>query len=332
MGLATDFLVSAASLPGVATEPGSAGGHPIRNLLCPIDFSEFSLKAFQYARGLARRFGSRLFVQHTVELPPIQPIGEAESAAFQQGVQASLRRSGMEMRRLTAFARLQLRDLEIVVNEGDVCERLAQSIDRNRIDLVVMGTHGRRGFLRPLLGSVTETILRRSPCPVLTVGRPVSDFVTPDEVRPCHLKTILLPTDFSRESVRALTMALDWAAGCSAKIILFHAVEKDAAPKDGKTGLSPGNSPSLEKEIGQAWEALQDRLPAQAAKNIEIESEVRHGNPAEQIIRFAEENHIDLIMMGSRGTGKAGHPWGSTTSRVVRDGRFPVLAVPHHPA
>ena len=304
----------------------------VKNILCPVDFSEFSLKAFNYAACIARHFRSRLFLQHTVQLSAAY-LGGWEPIAIQEMLRSEMRRAGTEMRRLAAVTRLDLPEVLMHVDErGTPQDCILKSIEEHNIDLVVMGTHGRKGFNRLVLGSVAERLVHQAVCPVLVICRPLRDFVSPDELQPWHLKTILLATDFSPNSGRALAHALRWASEWSGKVILFHAVEEVPPETQGRVDLFPEYNPFFEKQIVEAWEAIRKQVPQATDQNCEISFEVRHGNPKEQILHLAEEQNADLIVMGSRGLGRSTVTWGSTISGVVRDGRFPVLAVRHLPA
>jgi nucleotide-binding universal stress UspA family protein len=314
----------------ISEEPTSAALQ-VQNILCPVDFSEFSLRAFTYATCLARYFRARLFLQHTVHVPYSAYPGFAEAAETRGTLQAKLNRAGAGMRRLAAVARLELPDMVMLANEGDVRDRILQSIEEHRIDLVVMGTHGRKGFNRLVAGSVAEHIVHQAVCPVLVVCRPRRDFIVPDEWEPIRLETILLATDFSPNSGRALAYALKWASEWAGKVILFHAVEEIPSAMEGRVDLFPEYNPYFEKQLAEAWQTIQRQVPAAANRGCEISYEVRHGNAKEEILRVAEERNAGLIVMGAQGLERSAVTWGSTISAVVRDGRFPVLALRHLP-
>src|SRR5581483_5320782 len=107
-----------------------------------------------------------------------------------------------------------------------------------------MGTHGRKGIKRLVLGSVAEGAIHRAPCPVLVIGRPEKEFAEPDGVR---IKTILLATDFSAESDRAVDTALSWACEWAARLVVFHAVSEAPPETRGMVDLFPEYNPSFEK-------------------------------------------------------------------------------------
>jgi nucleotide-binding universal stress UspA family protein len=188
-----------------------------------------------------------------------------------------------------------------------------------------MGTHGHKGFSRLAVGSVTEQLIHLAVCPVLAVNRPTKDFADPD--RGERLKTIVLATDFSKHSDRALAYALKWGCEWGSKVVLFHAVEQTARAMQGLMDLFPEYNPYFERQVASAWEKVPGLVPEQVKSRCEVIYEIRHGNPKEEILKVAQEKDADLIMTGARGAGNSGAPWGSVSSAVVRDGRYPVVVV-----
>lgn len=321
----------------------------IRSILCPLDFSDFSRRAFRSAVSLARHFGARLFLQHTAQTPLNLLLEGGGPAGVQESVQSQLQRSREDIRRMLISMGVDSSEVTILLNEGDVTDRILDTITRERIDLLVMGTHGYKGFSRLVLGSVTEEMIHQAICPVLVVSRPKEDMTDPEPRG--RFRTILLATDFSHHSDRALTYALKWGWEWSSKVVLFHAVEKPAPAMQGLVDLFPEYNPYFEQQVARAWERIRDLVPQSARERQQVVYEVRHGNPKEEILRVAEEKHADLIITGARGMERSAapwgsvssaageeaqaaqalhksfHPWGSVSSAVVRDGRFPVLVV-----
>ncbi len=296
----------------------------IQRILCPMDFSEFSHRAFRYAVSLARHFGSRLLIQHTAQVPvPLLMDGAGPNIA--EGIQYQIQRSREEIRRLMISTGVDSSEATILLNEGEVTERILETIARDRIDLVVMGTHGHKGFSRLAVGSVTEQIIHLASCPVLVVSRPQKDFADPE--RGERLQTIVLATDFSRHSDRALAYALQWGREWRAKVVLFHAVEKPAPAMQGLTDLFPEYNPYFERQVAAAWAKIPSLISEEVQSLCEVVYEIRHGNSKEEILKVAEEKKADLIVTGARGAGDSGAPWGSVSSAMVRDGRYPVLVV-----
>jgi universal stress protein A len=188
-----------------------------------------------------------------------------------------------------------------------------------------MGTHGHRGFNHLMLGSVTESIIHQAVCPVLVVSQPKQALADPAHSE--GFRTILLATDFSTHSDRALAYALKWGSEWGARVVLFHAVQRAAASTKGLVDLFPEYKPYFHQQVAGAWETIRDIIPKTAEQSCDVACEVRHGNPKEEILRVAEEQGADLIVTGARGTGGADGMWGSVSSAIVRDGRYPVLVV-----
>jgi nucleotide-binding universal stress UspA family protein len=141
---------------------------PVRTILCPTDFSRVSAAALELAAGLARDSGARLIVLHVAEPPPLVQPGELARAlqepdGYRAELQAQLRRfqpAGLEGR------------VDYQLREGAPAAEILRAAAEAGCDLIVMGTAGRTGLGRLLLGSVAEQVLRQAACPVLTVTTP----------------------------------------------------------------------------------------------------------------------------------------------------------------
>ena len=299
----------------------------IHNILCAVDFSDFSRRAFWYALALARHFQAHLFLQHTVTIPLL--VEGTVPTAGGYSIQMARQEAEKELQNLIAENVVEPSEVTLVLNEGDIRERLLETIAERKIDLVVIGTHGRKGFNRLVLGSVAEHVVHEAICPVLVVCQPRTGFVSPVPDEPIQLKTILLATDFSPNSGRALTYALRWASEWGGKVVLFHAVATIPPAMKGIVDLFPEYNPYFEKQVAESWERIQKLVPREMQRRCEVVYEIRHGNAKEETLKVAEEKHADLVVMGARGLGRSAIAWGSTISGVVRDGRFPVLAVRH---
>jgi nucleotide-binding universal stress UspA family protein len=296
----------------------------ISNILCPVDFSDYSNGAFGYAVSLATHFGSRLFLQHTVERaqyvfmagvgPGVIPRPEAQFHSSREAIRRMLMSCGVDSTRVTTL-----------LNQGDVAGKILETIAKESIDLVVMGTHGRKGFNRLFLGSVTEGIVHHAMCPVLAVSRPENEtaFSGPAPT----LKTILLATDFSPHSDCAAAYAMKWACEWGARLIMLHAVNETSSSMRGIVHLLPEYNPRFERQITATWRRIRQWMPGQDLPNCKVTFDARCGDPKEEILRAADETGADLIVTGARGTSRGSLLWGSVSSAVVRDGRFPVLVV-----
>lgn len=289
----------------------------IERILCPMDFSEFSAKSYAYAHSLAKHYGAKLFLEHVV-----QPLSMAYPFyAFPDTV-------GQVYTNLLQDAEKHLQEVvqnyawngiqqELAVREGFPTDGILSFAQTHSMDLIVMGTHGRRGFDRITMGSVTEQVLRKARCPVLVICRPAHDFVIPGErEEQVHLSKILFCTDFSEHSDRALKYALSLAMEYNAELTLLHVLENIQRTYEFQT------------ENSLICKLLEQAIP-EAAKNwCKVNSIVRAGQPYTEIIKFATETSADLVIMGVRGRNALDLAlFGSTTHRVIQLGPCPVLAV-----
>jgi nucleotide-binding universal stress UspA family protein len=286
-------------------------------ILCPVDFSEYSARAYDYALSLAQHYEAKLFLQHIVQpLTSLYPyyafpnsvnevFWDLESHAKERLSQLMIARpsSGIEVERY--------------VHSGTVPDCILSFAESQGVDLIVMGTHGRHGFDRLTMGSATEKILRKAHCPVLVVRKPAHDFVRPgDSLEPVRLKKILFCTDFSEYSNRALAYALSLAMEYNAELTLLHVLE-DVPPDD-----------DLQKCVAVITQRLDELAPADARDWCEVRPAVRIGKPYQQILQIALEMETELVVMGVRGRSAVDLAlFGSTTHRVIQLGTSPVLAV-----
>ena len=301
----------------------------IRNLLCAVDFTEYSYQAFRYASEIARHFGSHLYVQHIVAVPPETSWSADPSGLAKERLRGARRIAEDELRRLQTEEDLGDLNITYMLNDGVVRSQILETVAQNKIDLLVLGTHARKGVKRLFEGSLAERLVHEAVCPVLVVSRPQTDGRDLLEPRSLRLRTILLATDFSRNSDRALTYALRWAAEWSGRVILLHTVETGSKAVQPFTDLLPESDATLETRVRNAWEKLRMLVPDPSHTHCQMEYEVRDGDAGEQILDCAAEKKADLIVMGVRGLGRSSFTWGSTLSDVVRDSRFPVLALRH---
>jgi len=273
----------------------------MKRILCPVDFSELSRSAVGYAAALARQLGAEVTVLH---VPPAAP-GDANLPTLPT-----------LPARLEELARAGGEGLRTAVAAGDPSTVILEQSKSLRADLIVMGTHGRRGFDRWLLGSVTERVLHRAPCPVLTVNNRAE----PPAADGPPFRTILCAEDFA-PSARILSTALPLAPA-GGRLLVLHAVEE--LPDDCVLGAVPFEyGPLL---ISQARERLQAALSAAGDRAAEVV--VVPGRAYRQILALAEAEKADLIVVGVNSGERINHMFfGSTTHHVVRGAACPVLTV-----
>ena len=292
-----------------------------KQVLCPVDFSEFSMRSVIHAAALARWYEARLTVLHVV--PTFEPVqirgilGEPVPVP-----QVSREEVLEEMRRALDLSAVSP-DATVIAEPGNPSKTIVDHALSNGTDLIVMGTHGRRGFKRLLLGSVTETVLREAPCPVLTVP-PGTGAVASPEVT---FKRILCPIDFSPSALQALGFALDLARQADGRVTLLRVIEW-LAEEEPRTSAH-FNVPEYRRHVAaDAEERLRGVVAGESRTWVEIDNMIVFGRAHREILRAAEAKPADLIVMGAQGRGGVGLAlFGSTTQQVVRGAACPVLTV-----
>lgn len=276
----------------------------IKRILVPCDFSAFSARALERAAAIARWYEARLTVLHVVPLAQDLPPREVAAA---------------ELARFVEPARDAGVPIETAVAEGDPVREILGRASESRADLLVIGTHGRGGFERWVLGSVTEKVLRKAPCPVLTVSGHGS------APAPAALKSILCPVDFSEASLRALEYAFSLAQETDARLTLLHVVrELPAASDPASFDVSGYRARVLE----EARRRLHGLVPAGVRDWCTPEERVATGKPHREIVGAAQAQAAGLIVMGVHGRGVVDLAlFGSTTHQVVRAADCPVLTI-----
>ncbi|MGA8221023.1 MAG: universal stress protein [Candidatus Acidiferrales bacterium] len=291
----------------------------VKLIHCPIDFSEFSVRAYRHAQSLAEHYRAKVVVQHIVEVWRHPSASFAASTALYDEYCQTLRGNGKQQ--LQEFVKNHTHDEvmpEFVVDEGMAPDSILSFAEAQKSDLIVMGTHGLRGFDRLMLGSVTDRVMRRAPCPVMGVREPPPDLMAAghEQRYTHHLNRILSCTDFSENSVLALNYGISATEEYNAELTVLHVLEE--VPSAGKT----------EEAIAAATEQLESLIPRESRKTLKVKTAVRIGKPYREIIQFAEETKTDLVTLGVRGRGALELAvFGSTTYRVLQLGPCPVLVV-----
>jgi nucleotide-binding universal stress UspA family protein len=296
----------------------------LRHVLCPTDFSEFSEQALRHAAALVRALGGDLTVAHVFPYPV--PLGGEVPYYTSQLLGSAARAEQLE--KLKAFAcpaetaGVRVRS---VLREGDPAREIARLAEELPADLLVLGTHGRGGFERFLLGSVTEKLLRRSPCPVLTVCHGE----VPGLERGAPFKRILCATDLRSAAIDVVTYALSLAEASSAYLTLLHVLEGPEFERDSPLRLWV---PEIQTLRGTLRQDARMRLRLAVADEVRLQVAVRdlvaEGRAHEEILRVARQEAAQLIVLGSHGGGALERMlFGSTSHHVVREAPCPVLVV-----
>jgi nucleotide-binding universal stress UspA family protein len=209
-----------------------------------------------------------------------------------------------------------------LVQRGDVSAAppIVQYAEEADIDLIVMGTHGRRGFRKWLLGSVTNEVVRFAPCSVLAV-RGEGD---PAPVEP--IRKILLPVDFSQHGKGALEVACSLASNYGAHLQLIHVLPDGLHPTFytmGGTKLSEVQPGILERADAAMVELLRE-IPV--CEGVACSTKTVEGHPGREIVRYSRDHEVDLIVIATHGLSGIEHLLlGSTTEKVMAGAACPVL-------
>lgn len=299
------------------------------DILIPTDFSACADRALSHAVTVADRFDGRLHILHVVnELDPDwYGITEAQERAVT--LREKVKKRARE--RLQALApEKDLYDVATTVSlqlDFDVADSIRDYVDGHNIDIVVMGTHGRQGLDRLMLGNVADKMVRHAPCPVMTVREEVPE---PREGKEMAVQDVLSPIDFSEHSKRALRAAKVFAHAYGARLRLLFVAEKRVVPTFSDTGIPGVGIVEMDPEIVQnAEEALRQLDHNIDGPDVQCTYHVRKGTVSEEIMDFSEADEIDIIVMATRGlTGVNRFVLGSNTERIVRRASCPVLTIP----
>jgi nucleotide-binding universal stress UspA family protein len=303
----------------------------LKNILFPTDFSPCSQAAFPYLRVFAERHGSTIHVLHVLAPEPMleipldrNPELDADRDVARAAIKVLL--SGNTFDKVAHTA---------TVERGPLWKVLLECIEEKSIDLIALGTHGRHGLKKLVLGSVADQVFRLAPCPVLTVGPQAIH----EEVANAGFATILFATDFSFGSLRALPYAVSLARTNNSHLILLHAVPASLEIVPSSFGnVGPAtvevSTEFVSDAIADARYQLEEMIPAENMQRLDPEVIVECGPAAETILKVTENKKANLIVMGahrasvsSMVSSIASHlPW-ATASNVVCKARCPVLSV-----
>ncbi len=289
----------------------TALGAPVRfeRILVATDFSPSSEKALHHAIAIARHFDSTLYLTHVVSSLGFVLAGPDTTVAASEAAWRDARRLEDRMDSAGILAGV---NHEIAVREGNVWQQIEAMVTDHDINLIVVGTHGRTGIRKLVLGSVAEEIFRHATCPVLTVGpgAPAESAVN------AGLHHILYATDFSPESLEALPFAIRATGEQHAKLTLLHVLED----LGGEAALDP------ERVIGSLEMRLRQLLPA--GYDGEFECRVEVGGIEEGILDVAEQEHADVIILGLKKPATyVDHLGWLHAYRIVCGAHCPVLTI-----
>lgn len=284
----------------------------IKNILCPVDFFPASLKAYEYALKLAAHYEAGIFALHVVS--PIVPTFYDFPLNLSEYTGALQKQSGLELGKLGKKADKAHVPFHSDVVIGSIDTEIHKALKKTNADFVVMGTHGRRGLERWVLGSEADRMLRSCPVPLLTMS------VEKGSRTPPAIRSILLTTDFSEGTGEALKYAFSLAQECQARLTLLHVVDQVTVESSVKSSL-----PTIDAIRRQ----LEKLVPDEVRVWCEVKTRVEVGVPYSTVLATQKSEKADLLIMNVHGKRLIERALlGSTAERVVRAAVCPVLLIP----
>ena len=297
----------------------------LKNILFATDFSATSEAALPYAAAISRRFGSTLHCAHVLaDTNVLMMTGGVDYVSMGTLYEDAHTEAEEKLDQLSA--RLEGIPHRNYVRHGPIWRNLEAIVVENEIDLIVVGTHGRTGLGKLVLGSVAEDILRHAFCPVLTVGPKVSGHARLPEppghgrdLAPIELQVrqILFATNFAQNAALVAHAAVSLAEEFQARLTLMHVIEDYT-----QLGTRPG-------PIEDGIQRLRELIPLDAELQYVPETVLEFGSSQERILTAASEREADMIVLGARGPAEIGSthlPW-STAHHVIAHAHCPVLTI-----
>jgi nucleotide-binding universal stress UspA family protein len=293
---------------------------PIKTILVPLDFSEPSKKALDCALGMAMRIQAKLFVLHIV--PEAIDAGETVDRSAIEAQQRA--RTAEEIEALIPAQKAKHVDLQVIVRTGRVDEDLLAVVAERSVDLVVMGSHGRRAFRRWFMGSVTEHMLRRLPVPVLTISH-IEEDRYPFGGGVASFNRILFATDLGDSSAAGMRYAVELARSFSSELTVMTVVEYLNLSYEAVSYAEGERT----RRIQQSQKELDAFIGREKPQGINVNTVVADGKPYEQILSTARKLKADCIVLTLQSRSLLERAFlGSTAERVVRLAPIPVLSIP----
>ena len=274
-------------------------------LLVATDFSRSSIAALSYAENLVNRYGTELLLAHVVNpgnASPSEPLAVFAAPEIGQAMAEDLEQLTIQLRRRGIQARA-------ILAEGPVAGALETLVQQEMPSLLVIGTHGAHGLERLILGSTAEAILRKVPCPVLTVGSSCAN-INPKNLA---LQTVVYATVLQHPSEAALLYAASLARALHAHVQLVHAIDE----------INDLSGNSLDKEVQSQSDLLAEALKGSHSK---VSVHRVYGEPVEAILRRVIATRADLIVLeGERGRKLAAFMPAGVAYGLIRSAPCPVI-------
>jgi len=283
----------------------------LKTILYLTDFSRPSEAALPFVISMARNYGSIVHVLHILT-PPVLTYTTPELR--EQAIAADEELAQSEMQKVEAQISTVPHETSLEWGSS-VWPSVQKALEQSPADMIILGTHGRTGAQKFLLGSVAEEIFRRSPVPVLTIGPGVSGGVHKNG----QFRAVLLATDFGPESATAANYAISLAEENQARLILVHVVR----------GARQGAGSSQAVSAAEVMHQLHEIVSPEAELWCRPEPIVEYGDPAKRILHAAKTRDADLIVLGIHSAthlrDEGAHLECPTAHKVVAHSPCPVL-------
>jgi nucleotide-binding universal stress UspA family protein len=279
------------------------------------DFSQTSENPLRHAIRIARLYEARFYLLHVV---PSVRFAVTEADATNAATETAGRIAQQLENQLVECGALAGLRYEFFVRQGDVSAKAEKVISEKQIDLLIIGTHGRRGFGKVLFGSVAEQIFRHAVCPVVTVGPGSFQSAMVDKAD--VVWPLLFATDFGTASLRALPYCASLANRLGTKLVLLNVIPLSVM------SLHRANTHNLKQNSLRRLRNLTQNVEL----TVEPEFIVVFGSPSEKILQVAESLSADAIIMGLRRSERSeasSHMLWTTAYEVVRRAGCPVMTV-----
>ena len=318
-----------------------------KKIMCAIDFSDFTSEVLVYSIALCKKFHAKLFLVHIVADVNIT-LAHSNLVIDRELLQDEHNSEAQEF--LENLVKDVTIEHEIVISVGDPADKISRLALQKNIDMVITATHGKSGIKRLLIGSVTEELIKTINCPLLVLCTQELEYIPLDNYE-MKLKKILVGCDFSPDSKLAFDYGLSLAQEFQAELYLTHVIKPtehielkssdyiNVLPRDYVNWRSQDYFEIQQKVTEKNREEhkkLRDRLERQLHHMLPEECQswctphtsLLNGEPYKELIEYAKDQGIDMIVLGIRGHTL----WeklmvGSTTDRIIRHAPCPVLAV-----
>ena len=282
----------------------------IKNVLIATDFSHHSDTALHYGLEFAHLYGAQAEIAYVVPTEEFVLAGPEALHAAREAARRDLLEFKARLRR--AGSLVEDVDYHLTMMEGSVADCLLQCAREKKIDLLVVGTHGRRGLGKFILGSVAEKVFRHSSVPVLTIGPNIHQ---PREIT--LTRHILAPCDLTPKSHPAVQYACTLAEAHGSRLTVLHVVER----------LREVTNLDLHRVKREIREKLAD-IAGKIPEGVAVDYRVEFGNVAATILRVASEAAANLIVVGVRqSAGVLDRFMWPIAYELVREAECPVLTI-----